>query len=292
MNSVKLTLMFIVFNIVILFFLIALGFFSFHTLGFDFAGTFWRSSWPIILGMLAVLGALDIYWAMNRRLLVLLQQEDWPALTHYLETRIIQEGHYSSRLIRLLAQTYLAHSNSAALIDLEHHIIEKKPRLLETHALVLGLARLLHKDISGGVQFFSARLNVLRAKSARQEFARGDPSWIHWYYGFTLLLEQQFPLSAEQLMCLARKSHEALVAGLAAFYLTDTLCKVLPEQSTELYAAALEGRRRVRKSLHTLGAWDKAVLKIQAEIYGIIMLQALQNAGHWIYEEQAPQEKS
>ncbi|MDR3334335.1 MAG: hypothetical protein LBT13_05550 [Treponema sp.] len=290
MNSVKLTSMFIVFNIVILFFLMALGFFSFHTLGFDFAGTFWRSSWPIILGMLVILGTLDIYWAMNRRLLVLLQQEDWPALIQYLETRIIQKGHYSSRLIRLLAQTYLVHSNSAALIDLEHHFIEKKPRLLEKHALVLGIARLLHKDISGGVQFFSARLNFLRA--ARQEFARGDASWIHWYYGFTLLLEQQFPLSADQLMHLARKSHEVLVAGLAAFYLTDTLCKVLPEQSTELYAAALEGRRRVRKALPTLAAWNKEVLKIQVEIYGIIMLQALRDAEHWIYEEQAPQEES
>ncbi|MDR3342113.1 MAG: hypothetical protein LBT14_04880 [Treponema sp.] len=283
--KLRLTSVFMLFNIIIFCFLLVVCTVSFYALGIEFAFTFWRSSWPLVLVMMVVLIGLDTFWVMNYQLFLLLEREDWPALARYLEKRILEDGHYSFRLVRLLANTYLVLSDALSVINLENKTASAKPALLESNALIFGPARILGKDIPGAVQFFSARFDFVKSKSPGREFAKGDASWIRWYYGFSLFLDRQFSIAADQFMLLARGSADVLVTGLSAFYLADALYKVMFERKADLRDAASEGRDRVRKSLQSISAWNEDALKIQAAIHGVIIARALQDAGGWIYRE-------
>jgi hypothetical protein len=278
---------FIAFNIIILFFLLVIGILSFYILGAKIALEFWQASRFFILLMLLVLIGLDIFYGINRPLYVLLEREDWPGLTQYLETRIVQHKHYSSSLVRLLANTYFVLSDPASVMDLERKITQGKPSLVEEHALLFGAARILTKDIRG-VQFFSDRLDAAVARSGKGIFFRKDArktAWIRFYYGFTLLLERQFSIAAEQFTVLSKEAKDPVVIGLSAYFLADILTKMLLDRSLDLQAIAADGRNRVGAALHTIDAWYKDATKLQNEIYGAILVPYLRDAGRWIYRD-------
>ncbi|MDR0723545.1 MAG: hypothetical protein LBF75_12295 [Treponema sp.] len=284
----KFRYVFIAFNIIILLFLLVIGILSFYILGSEIALEFWQASRFFILLMILVLLGLDVFYGINRRLYVLLEREDWPGLTQYLETRIIQDKHYSPSLVRLLVNTYFILSEPASVMDLEDKIAQGKPSLIEEYALLFGAARILAKDINGGVQFFSARLDAAVARSGKGLFSKKDPwktAWIRFYYGFTLLLERQFSIAAEQFIILSKEAKDPVVIGVSAYFLADILSKMLLDRGLDLQATAADGRNRVGAALHTIDAWYKEATKLQNEIYGAILAPYLRDAGRWIYRD-------
>ncbi|MDR3167456.1 MAG: hypothetical protein LBT93_05885 [Treponema sp.] len=274
----KIKFVFILSNIIILVFLVFLCTIPSLMAPADFAPAFWRLSWPLVLVLVLFLIALECFYFYNRRLFLLLEREDWPALVQYLEMRVIRKGHYSPHLVRLLANTYLVLSDSAAVINLENKTAIVKPALVETNALIFGAARILGKDIAGAVNFFSTRLDPAPGRAPQKQ-----AQWIRWYYGFALLLDRQFTPAADQFILLAKEADDALVAGLSAFFLYDTLTKIFPERSLELQALAAEGQNRVRGSLPAQRDWDKEAAKIETEVHAAILFKNLGNAARWIY---------
>jgi hypothetical protein len=221
-----------------------------------------------------ILAAVDSYYFVNRRLFLLLEKEDWPALVYYLEEKVIHQGKYTSRLVQLLANTYLVLSDSAAVMSLEKKAAIAKPALLESSALVFGAARILGRDIPGAVRFFGARLES--AKPAERQ-------WLRWYYGFSLLLNRQFEEAGEEFTRLAAAAGDGVVAGLSSFFLADTLAAALPEKAEAFKAAAAGGRNRVRKALPQHRRWIRETGKIRAEIYAAALSKYMDEAGLWLY---------
>ncbi|MDR3114269.1 MAG: hypothetical protein LBU25_01980 [Treponema sp.] len=284
----KFRYVFIAFNVIIFFFLLVIGILSFYILGPEMALEFWQASRFFILLMILVLAGLDVFYVMNRRLYILLEREDWPGLIQYLETRIIQDKHYSSILVRLLINTYFILSEPASVTNLEYKIAQGKPALIEEHALLFGAGRILAKDIRGAVQFFSARLDAAVARSGKGLFFKKDPrktAWIRFYYGFTLLLERQFSIAAEQFIILSKEAKEPVLIGLSAYFLAEILSKMLLDRGLDLQATAADGRNRVGAALHTIDAWYKEATKLQNEIYGAILVPYLRDTGRWIYRD-------
>lgn len=270
----KFTLVLILFNGIILFFIGLVSIMPFFMGQSSFADFYWQSGWPLLAVMLLFLGAMDAFALFNRRLFALLEREDWPALAGYLEDRVIRKGHYSPLLVKILSNAYLALSDFDGITELENKTAQAKPGLLETNALAFGAARLLSKDFSGALRFYAARLE--KAKE-------GTAPWLRWYYGFSLFLDRRFSEAADQFAVLARLSPDALTAGLSAFFLTGSLVKTLPERKEELSAAAAEGRERVRKSLPSQENWGKEEAKLRAEVHGAILSTYFTEAAAWIY---------
>ncbi|MDR2103484.1 MAG: hypothetical protein LBP42_05205 [Treponema sp.] len=237
---------------------------------------FWRVSWPLVLFLILFLAGLELFYFCNYRLFHLVEREDWPALVQYLENRVVQQGHYRPYLVRLLANTYLVLSDSAAVISLESKTALVKPALIEANALIFGTARILGNDIRGAVDFFWGRL-------AAGAFRREQAQWLRWYYGFSLLLDRQFAPASDQFLLLVKGADDALVAGLSAFFLQDVLKRVLPERALEFKAAAQEGQNRVRKFLPARENWNREAAKIETEIYAAVQEKNLGNAAQWIY---------
>jgi hypothetical protein len=247
--------------------------------------------------VLLMLGAFDAYFFVNRRLYLLLEREDWPALATYLHKCIVKDGHYRDKLVRLLAHTYLVLSDARAVWELEQAVREHKPALVEKNGLVFGVARILDKDIAGAVLFFSTLLDmeVSHKKQGRTVFGRtafgrttfDTVCWIRWYYGFSLLLDRQFSRAAEQFLILvsgasAKPAATPLVTGLAAFFLADVLGKALSDRN-DIRSAAEAGREQARNTLKDISAWNRAISATQDEIHLVILLSYLREAGVWLY---------
>jgi hypothetical protein len=247
----------------------------FFTLGSGFSSAFWQANWVLILILGAVLLAFDAYFIFNRKLYALLEKEDWPALVHYLEDRVIRQGKFSPHLVRLLANTYLVLSDSPSVMSLENKAAIAKPSLVESNVLVFGTARILGRDINGAVHFFGSRLDGV--KPALKQ-------WVRWYYGFSLLLDKQYDQAADEFSMLAKNSPDALIAGMAAFFLNGILAKTLPDHFAELDGAAAEGRERVKKALRSRKEWSRETAALSTEIHAAVLAKYFDEAGAWLYD--------
>ncbi|MFP3090375.1 hypothetical protein LQZ21_08620 [Treponema sp. TIM-1] len=239
-----------------------------------FLGDYWSIIWPVILFLLIILITLDSFYLINRRFLQLLEKEDWPALVRYLEQRIFKDGHYTPRLVRLLANAYLILSDSSSVVSMENKVAIAKPALVDANALIFGTARILNKDVGGALTFFSTRLNSVKTESA---------PWVRWYYGFSLLLDRQFSAAGDQFKVLAAESKDGIITGLSSFFLAENLGKAVPQRSLEFTAAAMEGRNRLKKSFPSVNAWNREVKKILNEVYTVVLSKYINETTVWLF---------
>jgi energy-coupling factor transporter transmembrane protein EcfT len=271
----KFRLLCLLFNGIILLFIALIFFIPFIVFGAGFALIFWRSSWPLGAVLVLILLGINGYYFANRRLFLLLEREDWPALVQYLEGRVFQDRRWSPNLVRLLANTYLVLSDSGAVMSLERRVAAARPVLVDANALLFGVARILCKDNAGAARFFSQRLDSSKTESAE---------WVRWYYGFSLLLDRQFAAAGEQFSLLVHDSRDAVITGISAYFLAGALRKALPEQDESYRFAADGGRARVRRALPSRGAWQKETGKLQTEVYAVVLLPYIGEAADWLYE--------
>jgi hypothetical protein len=264
---------FIIFNIIIIIFLVIVCLLPLAVLGPDLASVFWRSGWPLILILALALVFLNVFFLSRRRLYRLLEREDWPALADYLESAVILRGRYVPRLVRLLANTYLVMSDSAAVINLEARVASARPALLETNALIFGAARILGGDPAGAAKFFAARLEKARGR---------DGEWIRWYGGFSRLLDRRFGEAAEEFKALALSSSDALITGLSSYFLDSTLRKNTGD-GEDCRRIAGEGADRVRKIIKNPGEWAKEVSKIETEVHAALLRRYIGEAETWLF---------
>jgi len=267
---VKFKYIFLLLNLTLLVFLAILVLLPFLSADFSAAGTLW----PFSLCLALILCAFNIFYFTNRRLFFLLEREDWPALVRYLEDRVIQKGNYSPRLVRLLANSYLVLSDSAAVMSLENKVAIARPALVDANALVFGTARILGKDISGAARFFETRKDTVKTEIRE---------WARWYYGFALLLDRQFEKTADEFSLLARVSKDGIIAGLSSYFLNGSIAQALPEKQPELSDVSSQGSERVRKALPQLGDWEREASRLSTEIHIAVLSKYIKEAGNWLY---------
>ena len=273
----KFKFIFVLFNIILLLFLAVLVLLPFYMIGSSFSASFWRLNWPLILFLILLFLGYNIFYFTNKKLFFLLEREDWPALVRYLEDKVIQRGRYSSRLVRLLANSYLVLSDSSAVMSLENKVAVAKPALIDSNALIFGTARILGGDISGAIRFFEARRDTVKAESRE---------WVRWYYGFSLLLNSRFEEAGEKFSVLARLSKDGVIAALSSYFLYETIAPAGIGNGPEYVKTSFEGRERVLKTLPKQENWKREVSKLSTEIHAAAISKYLEEAGRWLYIRQ------
>jgi len=243
-------------------------------LGSSFAGSFWKINWPLIVVLVILFLAFNSFYFINRKLFLLLEKEDWPALVRYLEDRVIQKARYSSRLVRLLANSYLVLSDSASVMSLENKVAIAKPALVDANALVFGTARVLGKDISGAVRFFGTRRDTVKA---------GLKEWVRWYHGFALLLDRQFEGAADEFSLLARLSKDGVIAGLSCYFLSEVIARTMPDREQELRNISSEGRERILQALPQSKNWNREISRLSSEIHVAALSKYIEETRRWLY---------
>ena len=205
---------------------------------------------------------------------MLLEKEDWPALVRFLEDQVIQKGRYSRRKVRLLANSYLVLSDSAAVMSLENKAAIIRPSLVEANALVFGTARILGKDLSGAVRFFEIHRETVR---------HGMREWASWYYAYSLLLTRQYDRAGEEFAILARLSKDRIICALSSFFLSEILYRTLHEKYNEYREISDSGRGKVRRALPSISYWNREVSRIYTDIHVAALSRHIEETGRWLY---------
>jgi hypothetical protein len=236
--------------------------------------------WLTGLVVLVPLCVINTVLILNRKLLALLEEGDWPALTVFLEKKIYEEGMYKPRYVKLLVQSCLAMRNFDGAVNLKNRLAAAKPALVEDNALLLGTAYLLGGNTAATVKFFGERLEKGRAE---------EMDWLRWFYGFSLLLAGSYEQAGTVMEELAAYSPAAgardmLVTGLAAFVLTELMGKS-PVAPVEWRLRAEEGKSTVRKTLKTAGKWTGKAKQLKTKMHGAIIKSYVDRAGAWIWGE-------
>jgi len=259
-----------------------------------------RYIWPLGIAIILSLGVMNTVYMLNRKLLALLENEDWPALTAYLEKKIYEEGMYKPRYVKLLIQSCLATGNFDGAVNIKNRLTAVKPSLVEDNALILGTAYLLGGDSAGKAAGIATGAAAGIPAAAAVEFLRErlekgqseEMDWLRWYYGFSLILTGAYEQAGTVMGELAAdvpsahlplaNARDILVTGLAAFVLTE-LTRKSPTAPAEWRIKAEEGKSRVRKTLKTAGRWARKAEKLKTEIHGAVIKNYVDKTGAWIW---------
>ena len=270
----KFKLTFILFSLTLFLFLLILIFLPVFFLGSSYSLSYWRTNWPLLFIWVCLFSGFIVFYFTNKQLFLLLEKEDWPALVIYLEDRVIKKGRYSSRLVRLLASSYLILSDTAAVISLENKTAIARPALVNANALLFGTAYILGKDVAGAVRFFQTRKYTVKKKQR---------DWVCWYLGFSFLLDYKFQDAINEFSVLAGKSKDPVVTALSSFFLSETMARVLPGEEEELKKISQEGRERVSLVMPKLENWQKRISALSREIHVVIISKYIDGTGRWLY---------
>lgn len=134
------------FNAVVVAALMIFAVASFFLFGKEYATIYWGNMWIIAVLFIVLIGVLDTYFIMNWKLFDFLEKEDWPALLAWLEDRLYGKGKLKKPYANLLINTALSVSNFEAVKKLEKEIREKRPALLPSLGVSLGIPVLLEQD--------------------------------------------------------------------------------------------------------------------------------------------------
>jgi len=179
-------------------------------LGGGFFALFWRRNWPVAAVFLALLAAVNAWFIVNRRMIGLLQAGDWPALATLLEERVFAARIPQSLHVGLLANAYLAASNTDGLAGLEAFVAKRRPRLAARHALAFGIPHLVAGDAAAAEAWFAARL---------EERGLHDRDWVRWNRAFCLVQLRRAPEARTELDALAGSRDPVL--AMLSLYLAD-----------------------------------------------------------------------
>ena len=197
-------------------------------LGGGFFALFWRRNWPVAAVFLAVLAVVNAWFLANRRMIGLLQAGDWPALAALLEDRVFNGRVPRSLHVGLLANAYLATSNTDGLTGLEAFIGKVRPGLAARHALAFGIPHLASDDPAAAEAWFASRLD---------ERGLRDRGWIRWNRAFCLVQLGRLPDARRELDAIAASRDPVL--AMLSLYLGEACGGTDPAA-----AAGIAGARR------------------------------------------------
>ncbi|MDR0302550.1 MAG: hypothetical protein LBI04_09610 [Treponema sp.] len=204
-----------------------------------------------------------------------MEREDWPALAYYLEQKIFVKGKYNTRLVRLLASSYMVISDYQSVLKLENKASLAKKSVVEKNVLIFGAARVISGDYSEAAVFFKTHLDKGRLR-------KRDREWVRWFYGFSWLLAGAFDKAEHEFLSVADSCDDALITGISAYFLVKNLAKSSLRQQ-DCLAAAEKGRSRVLGALKRLEGWKKEVKGTENEIHIAIIRKYIDEAGVWIF---------
>ena len=232
---------------------------------------------PLFIVIVLLLFCLSIFFFLNYRLLSLLEREDWPALTCYLEQKIYTKKRYKSNYVRLLASSYLVMSDFMSVIKLEGKTMLTKPSVINKNILIFGAARVLSGNYAEAASFFKSHIGKCREK---------EKDWVRWFHGFSYLLSGAFASAEPEFISLSVASKDAIITGLSAYFLFQSVEKY-SSRPAECRSSSESGRDRVMKSLKNISGWNSEVSKMGTNIHAAIIKKYIDAAGVWLFDPDA-----
>ena len=271
----KFKVLFITFNIVLFLSFLTIFLLPFFILDGSFMLEFWSKNWYFGLIFLAILGIVNAAFISNWKMLTCLEQEDWPALSSWLESRIIGKKRYSKRKVRLLCDSLLLLGDFTTIRALEAQLRAEKPQLLVSLAVRFAAAQLLSADYACLHQFASDMANTPGA----------DRDWLRFYAAFSRQMDAHHDDCASEILPLARSARDPLVTAISGYVCGALLAKKLPGRLEELSSAADEAKERILAK-YTKQKWISMIDESKSDMYVVILSKIIDETTLWLYGTQ------
>jgi hypothetical protein len=276
----KFRTIFLLFNAVILASFAFVFLMPLFVLGTGSSFAFWKENWYLGLFFLLLVAGLNSFFLANRKVFVLVEREDWGALSaHLVKTMLGPGGSRPGRLrsgrVRLLVNAYLLQSDSEGISRLEAELEARRPELLRRNALLFGVTRLLGGRNAEAEAFFKRYLGAKDAES---------PDWLAFDYGFSLILQSR-PREALPYLEGALSSRDAVLRALAAYLLGSLGAEAAEteEQKAESRKKAEAERESLRKRFDAR-RWEREVGRAKGEVHIVVLSKLVDDAGRWLLE--------
>ncbi len=267
----KFKVIFILFNIVVMFSFLIVAIMPFLMLGPEYSMVFFRESWYFFLIFLFAIGSIDLYFFMNWRLFSLLEEENWDELIIFLSDRIFTRKRLYGYYVKILANTLLLKSDIEGIVRLEKLIREEKPKILKRMVLSFSVPLLIKGDAEKMEDYFGAFVGI---KGVRQS------DWILFLYSFSLLLNGKKDEAAESLLTLCGRKTIPILRLLTVYSLSSV---------------AVEGKEDFKCIGKTqqdlLSEFPKKKMEFELEnvndnVIAIVLNKFSKDAIEWLYKEQ------
>jgi hypothetical protein len=268
----KFKALFVTFNIVLFLSFLIIFLLPFFILDSTFMLDFWGKNWYFGIVFLVILGVVNVMFLTHWKLLVFLENEDWPGLAQYLETSIFEKKRIVSRDVRLLSDSLLLLGDFATLRKLEKFLRASRPSLLPALAARFAAANVLSADYPA-VHELSASLSAL--KPHKRE-------WLSFYDAFARHLEKNPDAAAEGMIPLAVSASEPLVAALSGYLCGTVLSGRKSSKSDELSSAARSAKERITRKF-TEKKWGQYVDESKSDMQVVVVGKLLNETGSWLY---------
>jgi hypothetical protein len=277
----KFRTIFILFNVVILISFLFVFLLPIFLLGGASSMSFWASNWYLALLFLALLGGLNAFFLINRKTFVLVESEDWGALSAHLVALMFPKGRFLSSRVRLLVNAYLLQSDIVGIELLEAELAKKRPDLLRKNALLFGVTRLLRNKSEQAETFFASYLDSKDVESR---------PWLRFDYCFSLVLQKR-PDEALPYLEEGTAARDPVLRLLSA-YLLGSVGAASAKDETEKarLSAKAEAARTELRARFSSAKWSKEVEKAKSEVHIVILSKLIDDAGRWLYAVPAQEE--
>lgn len=267
----KFKIIFVAFNLIIVLSFLFVFLMPVLVLGWDYSQLFWANNWVLAIIFVAIIAALNIYFALNWRLFSLLEKEDWRGLVSYLEDKVYQKHRYSRQYVRILINAYVVTANTPAIEHLEARLRAERPELVRYFALELGIPRLIRNDAAEMERYFGAL--------ADEDIKNVE--WIRWNYAFALMMLHENDKARSILRDLAAEVKNPVLMVLT-LYLLDAYTTT----DTEI-ASQVEEKKKAFLEGYTPDRWRRELSKQRGNLQVLVLSKLLADAVKRLFPELA-----
>ncbi|OQY32642.1 MAG: hypothetical protein B6241_10435 [Spirochaetaceae bacterium 4572_59] len=266
----KFKTIFFLFNGIILFSFLFIALMPLFVLGGEYTMIFWEENWFLAVIFLLFISVLDSYFIINWKMFSLLESEDWPGLTAYLEQQIYEKNRITHKNVRMMVNTSLTISNLDKISRLEKEIREKKPEWMSRYGTMLGIPYLLNQNHEEGKAFFKDCLN--KAKVA-------ESFWLQWCYSFILLSGKEVDEAESYLKDLGKQEKDPVLQMLSLYLYKSTTGDPVKLDEMKPLKEAFLTKFPTRKSL------DRVLNKTRSNNVTVLLLSSiLDDSLNWMFE--------
>ncbi len=262
----KFKLIFLSFNILIVFSFLMIFLMPVFMLGNEYGLQFWLDSWYIAVIFIIVLIFINALYFMNRRILGYLETENWPELKKLLGNYLFEKKKLRKMYVRLYISTCIATSNINEIRKVDELLSGENPRMRREWALQLGLPVLLEGDPVKMKKYFGEFLSA----------GTPDEGWIRWNYCFAMLLLKETDEPVRILTELSRLKKDPILQ-LTSLYMLS------PFGSEEQVNAVLEPGRNELKNKMSRESFMKWSEKQQDNVQMLFLSNIINDALDWLY---------
>jgi len=257
----KFKTLFLLFNIIILTAFLFVFFMPLPVLGWDYALSFWAQNWGIAVLFALVLVGLDAYFVANWRLFGLLEREDWPGLSRFLEAELARKGTLGVQKTRIFLNACLIGQAPGRIDELRALYVERKVAFVPRVALSLGLPLVLDGR--------AAEIEAFFGPLADDKKTGADGPWIRWCLAFARLLQKD-AVGARPLLERGLKDPKQPLLELLSLYLLENLRGLDPE-----VGPLVDERRRALADRLTPKEWQAHLDSLKERVLLVLFMDKL-----------------